>query len=161
MQAQEARALRLDFIDALKAHLGQALPDYMVPAVFVVLEQLPLTANGKVDRKGLPKPEMALQQQAYVAPRTETEQLLCELWQEVLGIERVGVTDNFFALGGHSLLATKLKVKIYEVFNVNLELRAFFAASTIEGNAVFIEAINLNKINSKNIINSDFEEGEF
>ncbi|MBD9580531.1 non-ribosomal peptide synthase/polyketide synthase [Delftia sp. DLF01] len=91
----------------LKERLGQALPDYMVPSAIVVLDALPLTANGKVDRKALPEPEMASTQQ-YEAPQGELEEALARIWAEVLGVERVGRHDSFFELGGHSLLALKL-----------------------------------------------------
>ncbi|WP_448676701.1 amino acid adenylation domain-containing protein [Delftia acidovorans] len=91
----------------LKERLGQGLPDYMVPSAIVVLDALPLTANGKVDRKALPEPEMASTQQ-YEAPQGELEEALARIWAEVLGVERVGRHDSFFELGGHSLLALKL-----------------------------------------------------
>ncbi|MES2732836.1 MAG: amino acid adenylation domain-containing protein [Bacteroidota bacterium] len=122
----------LTLTDRLRQHLGQTLPEYMVPAVFVWLESLPLTPNGKVDRKALPEPEVSQQQASYVAPRTETEQVLCEIWQEVLGVERVGITDNFFQRGGHSLSATRLVARINQVFKVALSLKAIFTSPTLE-----------------------------
>ena len=92
----------------LRAHLSQTLPEYMVPSAFVFLEALPLTANGKVDRKALPPPEgILVRDEGYVAPLTATEQTLSGIWTEVLGVERVGTEDDFFVLGGHSLLATR------------------------------------------------------
>ncbi|MEJ7807602.1 MAG: amino acid adenylation domain-containing protein, partial [Telluria sp.] len=119
-------------IDELRRHLAAILPDYMVPAAFVLLASLPLTPNGKVDRKALPEPDASQQQAAYGAPRTEAEQLLCTLWQEVLGLERVGITDNFFRLGGHSLSATRLVARINQAFEVVLPLRAVFQSQTLE-----------------------------
>ncbi|WP_268745678.1 non-ribosomal peptide synthetase, partial [Cellvibrio mixtus] len=101
--AEASDSSSTELIERLRAYLRAHLPEHMVPPAFVVLAQWPLTANGKVDRKALPEADMGLQQGSYVAPGTETEQLLAEVWQEVLGIERVGVTDNFFHLGGHSL----------------------------------------------------------
>ncbi|HEX2188928.1 MAG TPA: amino acid adenylation domain-containing protein, partial [Longimicrobiaceae bacterium] len=92
---------------ALRAHLKERLPEYMVPSAVVVLERLPLTANGKVDRRALPEPEPATGE-GYVAPRTPAEELVAGIWAEVLKVERVGATDDFFALGGHSLLATRV-----------------------------------------------------
>src|SRR5271166_5486518 len=95
--------------EALKAHLKQSLPEYMVPAVFVFLEALPLTPNGKVDRKALPEPrEGDLFQEAYVAPRTERERVLARIWSDLLGVERVGLDDNFFALGGDSIISIQM-----------------------------------------------------
>ncbi|KZN77721.1 hypothetical protein N477_11370, partial [Pseudoalteromonas luteoviolacea H33-S] len=111
---------------ALAQHMRTGLPDYMVPSAFVVLESFPLTANGTVDRKALPAPEGDLLGGEYIAPRTETEKTLCRIWQEVLGLERVGISDNFFDLGGHSLLVTKLVARIGEVFEVTLALREVF-----------------------------------
>ena len=88
---------------ALIAYLQQHLPDYMVPSVWVELEQLPLTQNGKIDKKALPKAEPTLPDRPYVAPQTETEKKLSEIWKQILHLEQVGVQDNFFELGGHSL----------------------------------------------------------
>ncbi|MCO8165754.1 amino acid adenylation domain-containing protein, partial [Pseudomonas sp. 21LCFQ010] len=97
---------------ALREHLRRELkavmPDYMVPAHFVFLEHLPLTANGKLDRKVLPKPDASQQQQIYVQPQSELEQEIAAIWAHVLQVERVGLNDNFFELGGHSLLATQM-----------------------------------------------------
>ncbi|MGH3822977.1 MAG: amino acid adenylation domain-containing protein, partial [Pseudonocardiaceae bacterium] len=93
----------------LRTHLAAALPDYMVPAVFVTLDELPLSANGKLDRKALPAPDQAAQPVAeYVAPRTTTEQTLAQIWADVLGAERVGIHDNFFELGGDSILSIQV-----------------------------------------------------
>jgi thioesterase domain-containing protein/acyl carrier protein len=111
----------------------------MVPSAFVVLTQLPLTPNGKVDRKGLPAPDMSLHQKSYVAPTTDTEQLLCELWQEVLGLERVGITDNFFELGGHSLLIARLVSLINQKLDIQLRLTQLFELQSIEQIADYIE----------------------
>src|SRR5262249_45595572 len=92
----------------LKQYLREKLPDYMAPAAFVRLDKMPLTANGKIDRKSLPKPELIAVIPQHVVPSTAVEEIICGIWAEVLRVEKVGVTDNFFELGGHSLLATQV-----------------------------------------------------
>jgi amino acid adenylation domain-containing protein len=124
-------------VEALRAHAATALPDYMVPA-FVVLDALPLTPNGKVDRKALPAPEQTSTQRAYVAPRTDVEALLAQVWCELLGVERVGVHDEFFELGGHSLLVMRLVARLRTTLGVELPVRAVFEAPTL---AALAEAI--------------------
>ncbi|MDT3311984.1 non-ribosomal peptide synthase/polyketide synthase [Pseudomonas sp. rhizo66] len=94
--------------DSIKAHLRESLPDYMVPVSWAFLERLPLTANGKLDRKQLPHPEVAQVQEVYAAPRNELEQRLAEIWQDVLKVERVGLNDNFFELGGDSIISIQV-----------------------------------------------------
>jgi amino acid adenylation domain-containing protein len=120
-------------IPELRSFLQTKLPAYMIPAAFVVLDRLPLTANGKVDRRALPAPERQRPALAedYIAPRNRMEQELAEIWTEVLGIESVGVNDNFFELGGHSLLATQVVSRIRDVFRIELSLQSFFADPTI------------------------------
>jgi aryl carrier-like protein len=114
----------------------------MVPAQFVVLEQLPLMPNGKVDFKALPAPQQRPEElgNAYVAPRNPLEQLIADVWREVLGIERVGVDDNFFELGGHSLLAAQVVERLGKA-RVKLPLRRIFEAPTIAELAADVAAI--------------------
>ena len=119
-------------VGALRSHLQAKLPAYMIPAAFVVLDQLPLTANGKLDRRALPAPELSGAEDSYVAPRTPVEEMLVGIWQELLRVERVGVTDNFFELGGHSLLLTQLASRIGEMFQVELPLRVLFITPTVD-----------------------------
>ena len=121
-------------VSDLRRHLRQHLPEYMVPAMYVELSQLPLTANGKVDRRALPSPDTARpeQEEEFVAPRTATEEKLASIWTEVLKIDRVGINDNFFHLGGHSLLATQVIGRIRNSLQIELPLRAFFEAPTIK-----------------------------
>ncbi|WP_245495122.1 amino acid adenylation domain-containing protein [Rhizobium ruizarguesonis] len=117
---------------SLRAHLGGLLPDYMVPSAFVRLEALPLTVNGKLDRKALPVPDDdAYARRAYEAPQGEIETLLAGIWAELLGVERVGRHDNFFELGGHSLLAVRLLVRLTEALAVELPLAILFAKPTL------------------------------
>ncbi|MEH2331115.1 amino acid adenylation domain-containing protein [Nostoc sp.] len=108
------------------------LPEYMVPSAFVLLESLPLTSNGKVDRNALPKPDLdSTLLEKYVAPRTPIEEILAQIWAQVLKVERVGIHDNFFESGGHSLLATQLLSRIRNIFKLELPLHSLFAATTV------------------------------
>ena len=121
-------------IAELRAFLRSRLPEYMLPASFVLLEALPQTASGKVDRAALPAPaDRAEQAQTYVPPRTVAEARVAQIWAEVLGLERVGVDDNFFALGGHSLLAAQVISRLSAAMGVALPLRSLFEAPTIAG----------------------------
>jgi acyl-coenzyme A synthetase/AMP-(fatty) acid ligase/acyl carrier protein len=119
--------------DDLKRHAAQWLPDVMIPSAFVTIESLPLTPSGKVDRLALPAPDQAngRSADAYVAPRTPVEETVAAIWINVLGIERVGVNDDFFALGGHSLLATQIIAQIRSDLSVNLPLHSLFTAPTV------------------------------
>jgi acyl carrier protein len=105
----------------------------MIPATIVVLGEFPLTPNGKVDRKALPAPDAPASGTEYVAPRNETEEQLAKLWGELLGTERVGIHDDFFALGGHSLIAMRLVSRIMETLQTELPLDALFGSPTIAG----------------------------
>ncbi|HEV2733291.1 MAG TPA: amino acid adenylation domain-containing protein, partial [Longimicrobiaceae bacterium] len=116
---------------ALRAHLAERLPEYMVPAAFVHMDALPVNPNGKLDRKALPEPEYASAEETYVAPRTPMEEVLAGIWAEVLGVERVGVHDPFFELGGHSLLPPRAVSWVREVFGVDVPLRALFEGPTV------------------------------
>ena len=119
-------------LEALREFARRSLPEHLVPSAVVSLAALPLTPNGKVDRKALPAPEAAVDvaRREYVAPRTETERRVAELWATLLGVEHVGATDDFFALGGHSLLATRAASRIREAFGVDLPLRELFESAT-------------------------------
>jgi acyl carrier protein len=113
-------------VEALRAHLRQSLPEYMVPSAFVSLEALPLTPNGKLDRKALPAADDAYAGRGYEAPADETEEAIAEIWTDILGIERVGRWDNFFELGGHSLLAVRVISRVQQVLDVEISLRTLF-----------------------------------
>ncbi|MFE4645650.1 AMP-binding protein, partial [Streptomyces sp. NPDC056730] len=124
----------------LRAHLKGLLPGYMVPSVFMELASLPLNANGKVDRKALPAPDPAAQAgTAYTAPRTPGEEVLAGIWQEVLGVERVGVEDDFFDLGGNSIQILQINSRIRTAFGVGFSVRAFYDSPTVTGLAVAVE----------------------
>jgi amino acid adenylation domain-containing protein len=125
--------------DELRAHLRRSLPDYMLPSAFVAVDALPLSPNGKVDRAALPAPDAAAEE--FVAPRTPVEEMLAASWAELLGRDRVGVTENFFALGGHSLLATRAVSRVRTMLGVELSVRALFEAPTVAELAARVEAL--------------------
>ncbi|MBD2435731.1 non-ribosomal peptide synthetase [Nostoc sp. FACHB-110] len=121
-------------ISEIRRFLESKLPQYMIPSAFLLLDTLPLTPNGKVDRRALPAPELSRQEAevSFVAPRNSVEHQLVQIWQEVLGIQPIGVRDNFFELGGHSLLAVKLFWQIEQSFGQKLPLAILFQSGTIE-----------------------------
>ena len=124
-------------LEALRGHLKAALPDYMVPAAFVRLDALPLSANGKLDRKALPAPAAdAYGVHVYAAPQGETEVLLAAMWQELLQVERIGRHDNFFELGGHSLLALQLMARVRQSLGREFALRQLFDHPTVQALAL-------------------------
>jgi len=125
---------------SVRAALAGSLPEYMVPSAVVVLEALPLTSRGKVDRRALPAPELGPDADSYVAPRTAVEARIAEIWSAVLKVERVGVHDRFFDLGGHSLLATQVVTRIREAFSADLPLRVLFETPTVAALAARVEA---------------------
>jgi thioester reductase-like protein len=143
-------------ISNLRTYLNGKLPEYMIPSVFVFLKALPLSPNGKVDRRALPAPDASLAVRGYVAPRTFSEEILAAIWAEVLKLEQVGIYDNFFEMGGHSLLASKLVSRIHEYLKVDFPLRKLFDAPTIEQMAETIENIQANGAQNDN----DDEEWE-
>ncbi len=119
----------------LRRALQARLPDYMVPSTFVVLDELPLTAHGKIDRNALPAPGAARLElvKSYTAPRTAVERVLANIWQQILNIERVGIHENFFDLGGHSMLAMQLASRVREDFGIDLPIAAVFSSPTVAG----------------------------
>ena len=132
------------FIKELRRHLKEKLPEYMIPSAFVPLETLPLTTNGKLDRRALPAPKQDnTQASSLVLPRTETEETIAGVWREVLGIEQIGIDDNFFELGGHSLLATQAIARLRNCFNLELPLRCLFENPTLVDLAAAIAAMRL------------------
>ncbi|QBD77251.1 amino acid adenylation domain-containing protein [Ktedonosporobacter rubrisoli] len=121
-------------VDELRSYLQRRLPNYMLPTGFVELTTLPLTSNGKLNRRALPKPErMAIASTAaFLPPRNDVEEVIAGIWSEILQVEHIGRTDNFFALGGHSLLATRIIAQVRAVFRIPLPLRVLFEQPTVE-----------------------------
>lgn len=144
----------------LRSFFKTKLPAYMIPAAFVVLEKFPLTANGKVDQKALPPPNLTVTKEITpnVAPTTSVEASLGEIWTQILGRKQVSIYDNFFELGGHSLLATQLVSRIRDRFQIELPLRSIFETPTIAELAKNIEALRWEvQANSSNLINNSKE----
>ncbi|NEO94513.1 MAG: non-ribosomal peptide synthetase, partial [Moorea sp. SIO3G5] len=140
---------RKELIPQLREYLQSRLPEYMVPSGLMVLSQLPLTPNGKVDRKALPVPDMASSVSTeYVAPQTQTQKVLAEIWAEVLGIEQVGIHDNFFDLGGHSLMATQVVSRVRLALGIDIPLTTLFESSTIAQLAEVLVEQQLEQVDS-------------
>lgn len=131
----------LKMVQEIREFLLQTLPEYMIPSQFVKLEKIPVTMNGKVNRKKLPEPKRFIGSgQEYVAATGETEERLVQIWLEILDLERVGIEDHFFMIGGHSLKATRLAARIVEEFQVQIPLRELFKLTTIQSQARFINS---------------------
>ncbi|RIU88107.1 condensation domain-containing protein, partial [Oceanobacillus picturae] len=128
----------------LKSYLKERLPEYMVPSYIMELEKMPLTLNGKLDRKSLPEPTLDMTLYEYEAARNEVEEKLVQIWSDVLGIEKVGINDSFFDLGGHSLKATVVISKIHKELKRELPLKELFQSPTIKELSKFIEATEEN-----------------
>ena len=143
---EQGAAVEAEVVQRLRGQLSQQLPEYMMPSAIVVLAELPLTANGKVDRRALPMPGATTRpepEDTYVAPRSATEAGLTSIWSEVLKIDRIGIHDNFFKLGGHSLLATQVVSRVRDLFHVELPLRSIFETSTVNALAAKIDAADI------------------
>jgi amino acid adenylation domain-containing protein len=127
-------------VEALRAHLAEVLPEYMMPSVFVALERLPLTPNGKLDRSALPAPDAGRRlRRRYEAPQGRTEEVLAGIWQTLLRVDRVGRSDNFFEIGGYSMLALDLRTRIQSELGTEISLSALIEAPTVERLAQVIE----------------------
>ncbi len=148
LQAKAARKL----VPQLQTYIAEKLPDYMMPSAFVVLESLPLTANGKVNRRALRALHDAIKPQLpenYIAPQTPVEQVLAKIFAEVLGLKRVGIHDNFFELGGHSLLATQLVSRVRDTLCVEIPLRTVFEALTVAQISKVVESFKVSNAQSQ------------
>jgi acyl carrier protein len=128
-------------LDELHAHLRAAVPEFMIPSEFAFLDALPLTPSGKVDRRALPDvgAVAAGRRAEYVAPRNEVEEGIAAIWAEVLGVEQVGIRDDFFGLGGHSLMATQVIARVRSKYDAQVPLHLLFATPTVAGLAAAVE----------------------
>ncbi len=144
----------------LRQFLNQKLPDYMLPAAFVVLDSFPLTPNGKIDRHALPAPDrtQVASAETFVAPRNELEQQLAKIWSELLKIQSIGIEDNFFALGGHSLLATQVMSRIQTFYSLSIPLRYIFEYPTIAQLGDSLGTLIINRVPMAT--NLEFDEGQ-
>jgi amino acid adenylation domain-containing protein len=135
--------------DQLRQLMAHSLPEYMVPSSVVIVDKLPLTPNGKLDRASLPEPIVDLSWRNFIAPQSELEIRLAQIWQEILSIDKAGLTDNFFLLGGHSLTATRLLARVRSELNVQLPLRSIFEHPTLAGMAEIASQYKLQKISQE------------
>jgi acyl carrier protein len=139
-------------INEVREHLEGKLPDYMVPTAFVLLDSLPLTTNGKLDRRALPSPDLGENHGvSFVPPQTETEKAIADIISSVLELEidKIGIHNNFFALGGHSLLATQVVSRLRQTFSIELPIQVIFRSSTIVELAEIIIAKQLEQIDEE------------
>jgi acyl carrier protein len=131
-------------MEDMYAYLRSRMPFFMIPTYFVQLNKIPLSSNGKMDKKSLPDPVSAAIKinKEYIPPGSETELQLVKIWQEVLDRKKIGIKDNFFDLGGHSLKAIRIISKIHECFNIKISINVFFQEPTVEGLAIYLEAVS-------------------
>jgi acyl carrier protein len=124
--------------DELRDYLRQKLPEYMVPAAFVILNELPLLSNGKLNRRALPSPVFSEAEEVYIAPETDLEQTIATIWQQVFEVERVSIHSNFFDLGGNSLLLARVHSKLRAVLQRDIKIVELFKHSTIHSLAKYL-----------------------
>jgi len=138
---------------ALRVSLSEKLPDYMIPSSFVVLDAMPLTPTGKVDRSALPAPSRTRPElnTIFVAPRTLFEKELAQVWAEILTLDQVGIHDNFFDLGGHSVAATRVVSRVIRTFQVEVPLQALFAAPTVAEMAAVVTQHQAKKLGEQDL----------
>ncbi|AGC75288.1 non-ribosomal peptide synthetase [Nonlabens dokdonensis] len=143
--------------ESILESLSLALPDYMIPSSLVKMDSFPLTINGKLDKKGLPAPEFTVSDDLYVAPTTETEKVLCRIWEEVLGLDRVGITDDFFRIGGDSILSIQVSSRIRQI-GLSCNVRDIFESRSISRLIVRIESKDLDDMveQEQGILEGDF-----
>ena len=137
----------------LRVSLSEKLPDYMIPSSFLVMDAMPITPTGKVDRSALPAPSRIRPElnTSFVAPRTLCEKELAQVWAEILTLDRIGIHDNFFDLGGHSLMATRVVSRVIKTFQVEVPLQALFAAPTVAEMAAVITEHQAKKLGEQDL----------
>ncbi len=147
----------------LRNYLKDQLPEYMVPSVFVMLESLPLTANGKLDHRALPAPDFTRPELevAYVMPQTQLERNIATIWQKALNVDKVGIHDNFFELGGHSLLILQVHSELRQIFKRDISMLDLFRYPTIHYLAEYLSQINnkSSSVNETDIVNEKIKDG--
>ncbi|MVF12546.1 amino acid adenylation domain-containing protein [Ketobacter sp. MCCC 1A13808] len=125
--------------DLARTELRRSLPEYMIPSLFIPLDKLPLTPNGKINKRALPAPADYWQAREYIAPRTDVEREIAEIWQTVLKMDQISVVDNFFDIGGHSLLAVQIVTRVKTAYSVEFSMRRLLEVASIEGMATYVE----------------------
>ncbi len=143
--------------DILHNYLSGLLPDYMIPAVFIYLKEFPLNVSGKVDRKALPEPDLKRDEKDYTAPSTDIEEKLCEIWQDILSVNKVGVDSGFFNIGGNSIKLMQLQAKIRDVIGISISITDLFNYYTISQQAEYLSKINQPPVEEQNILSSKKE----
>ena len=160
ISSSEVGGGKKSILTQMHEYLKQKLPNYMVPSECLILESLPLTANGKIDRQALPAPDMTERETEYVAPRTVVEKQLAQIWTEIIGVRKISIYDDFFQLGGDSLGATRVISTIRETFQVEFPLQNFFEAPTVKNVADYLEVAHRLLQIPENIDEVDRERGE-
>ncbi|PEP91593.1 non-ribosomal peptide synthetase, partial [Bacillus wiedmannii] len=128
-----------NIVNEVRSFLQEKLPNYMLPSNLIPMEEFKLTSNGKIDRSTLITPDKLVVNEHYIAPRTPVEELLVEVWKEVLHVSQICIRDNFFELGGHSLLITKIILRIQREIDIKIPVKTFFENPTIESLSAFLE----------------------
>ena len=141
-----SRSERTPSVQELREFLRQKLPDFMMPTAVMLLERLPLTANGKIDQNALPQPALDREGLSFVAPRNETEQTIAEVWSAVLEVQSIGAHDDFFRLGGHSLLAMRVVSRLRSIFAMDIPVRVILEHGTVAAMADYINGIKLTRV---------------
>jgi hypothetical protein len=128
--------------------LSEVLPEYMIPSVYIEMETLPVTFNGKIDKQALPEPDFRLHTEEYIVPVTETETLICNIWKELLGLDQVGVTDDFFRIGGNSILAIQVSHRMSRALGGDIQVSDVFKYKNIQ---TILENTSIRRVSPDNV----------